>query len=668
MNVSYQWIRELVDCDIPPERMAELLTAAGCAVEELTPVDDDVMLDAEVTTNRPDWLCHLGIAHEVAALTGSPLRPPAWELREEGPDVAERARVDVTPEAAAYCPRYTARCIRGVTVGESPEWLKKKLVAIGQRPINNIVDATNYVMFEMNQPLHAFDHDLLAGGRIQVRMARPGEPFQAITGESGTLAESMLVIADAEKAVALAGVKGGTNSEVHAGTTNILLEAAWFEPRQVRRTSRATRMASESSYRFERGIDPGGVARASARAAALIAGLAGGTVDAGVIDTGPDLGAPWEVAMSFSRCDRLLGFAVDPEEIAGIFARLGLEILEQDGERIRLRIPSFRQDLTREADLVEEVARLVGYDKVPTKVTMPIESSHVPPFLAAARTIRRTLAGLGYHECITDSFVPERWIGAFPHGTEGGEPVRILNPVNAERPCLRTSLAPSLLDVRRVNRHAEDVRLFEIGRAYLPGGTERLHLALLDTRGTEWARGAYEAIVRALRAEVRPAVRPEESLPGFQDHSAGRLRLGEETNAALGLADDANRRLHDLADRPALLEADLSALQALPRARNAYAPLPRHPAIRRDVALVLPEAVRWGEIESRVRETPERLESVELESVFRGKGIPQGRKSVAFRLVYRAPDRSLTDEEANALRDTVVAHLTATLPDAALRG
>jgi len=664
MNLSYNWLRELVGCDLSPKAMAEKLTWAGCAVEEIHPVGGDHCLVAEVTTNRPDWLCHWGAARELAALLHTEVRLPEWALAETGPDVNALTRVAVTDAARAFCPRYTARVIRGVTVGESPDWLKARLEALGQRPINNVVDITNYVMFETNEPLHAFDYDLLAGKRIEVRMARQGEPFAAITGEKGTLTADMLVIADAEKAVALAGVKGGAETEVHAGTVNLLLEAAYFQPQQVRRTSRATRMASESSYRVERGVDPGNVARASARAAQLILELAGGTLAAGVVDTGPDLAQPWELELRFARCEKILGTRIEPVPMANIFTGLGLEVLYKDAAILRVRVPTFRQDLTREIDLIEEVIRVSGYDKVPTAVRLPLCSAHEPDFVAAGRAAREILVGLGYFECITDTFVPEPWLA---DGPQEGRALRVQNPVNAERPLLRTSLIPSLLEVRRVNRLESDVRLFEINHIYQGTENEPTHLALLDDRGVEYVRGALDAVLAGLRVEGRVTVDVNDTAACFEPGSGMTLRVGSVAVARGGVISERTQQAHDLLNRPAALEVDLSALIALPRRTRLFQPLPRFPAVRRDIALVVPEAVRWNQIEAEVSSKPDRIERVEVQSVYRGKGLRPGEKSVAFAIVYRAADRSLTDAEANALRDGLVEHLTAAIPGARLR-
>ncbi len=668
MILSYKWLKELTGTKSSPEKLAATLTQAGLNVEEVTPAGNgDFALNAEITTNRPDWLCHLGVAHEIAAIENLAVKIPAVELNETGPAVTGLSSLTVQPGAAGHCPRYTLRVIRGVKVKPSPAWLQERLLAIGQRPINNVVDVTNLVCFEMNQPLHAFDMDKLSGGRIVLKTAAKGEAFAAITGEHARLEDDMLVIADAEKTVALAGVKGGANTEVGDATVNVLLESAWFQPRSVRRAARRTRMASESSYRFERGIDPGMTERASARAAALIVELAGGELATGVIDSNPGLGTPREVTMRFSRCDSLLGFKVPREEIVAIFKGLGLVETALAENSVTVRAPSFRQDLTREIDLIEEVIRLAGYGRIPEKITMPLALAHETPGTRAARAIRRVLVGLGYHECITDAFVPAEWAGVFAPGVES---YRVQNPINAERPVMRAALAPSLLEVRRTNRLAQDVRLFELGRVYhktASGPVERNCLAILDDRGVREVRGALEAVVAALSPSGAVGVDAEPELPGMRRGSGGRVRLGETVFARLGEAAGEAAARFDLDLSPALAEADVDFLANAPRDVRRYRPLPRFPGVRRDISLSVPEATRWGDMAAAAEKAASMLDSLHFESLYRGEGLKPGTKALAFSMLLRSPDRSLTDAEANAIRDNVAKALLAAFPGAELR-
>jgi phenylalanyl-tRNA synthetase beta chain len=670
MNLSYNWLKSLVDFDLSPEALAAELTRVGCCVEEMHPVGTDTMLVAEVTTNRPDWLCHWGVAHEIAAFTGAKLTLPEIALPEPAGDPVT-GRTSVTNEAPDLCPRYTARLITGVEVGPSPDWLIDRLEAIGLKPRNNVVDATNYVLMEMNQPLHAFDFDRLAEHRIVVRHAAEGEPFTSVFEEERKLDSGMCVIADGTGPVALAGIKGGLGSSVQDDTVNILLESAYFDPGSTRRSSRRAQLDSDSSYRFERGIDPGGVERASARACQLILEIAGGTLAPGIIDTRPDLAAPWEVAMRWDRCTQLLGLEVPRDRIRTIFTGLGLAITKDDEEAIDLAVPTFREDLTREADLIEEVARCHGFENIPTALTMPVAVSHEPAHVRARRVATEVLVGLGYHECLTDTFVPAGWnreaVALAP-----GDPVRVRNPVREDRPLLRSSLVPSLLEVRRVNRGQSGVRLFEIGRTFLRTGPETTEeperLAITDDRQPQHLRGALEAILRELRVEGDLAVEPVlEPQAGFADGTTARMRIGQTQIALFGQLSDALTEAHDLHEAPSMLIADFGAIADLPRRGRLFRPLPRFPGVVRDIALVVPEAVRWADVESAVQELPDQIEAVEFQSVYRGKQVGPGRKSIAFSILYRHPERSLTDEEANALRDRMIEHLTTRIEGSELR-
>lgn len=666
MILSYKWLKELTGTGLSPELLGEKLTRAGLNVEKVEPVAGDFALEADITTNRPDWLCHRGVAHEIAAIEKLSVKPLETDIEQKGPDVDSLTSVTVMPGAEAACPRYTARVIRGVKVGPSPAWLRDRLLAIGQRSINNVVDITNLVCFEMNQPLHAFDMDKLAEKRIVLRMAADGERFDAITGEKCVLDRKMLVIADAEKAVALAGVKGGANTEVGDATRNVFLESAWFQPRSVRYASRRTKAASESSYRYERGIDPGMTEEASRRAARLILELAGGELARGVIDTNPGLAGSGRVTMRYARCEKILGFPVAPAEARNIFVGLGLRPEAQDDKSITVIVPTFRQDLKREIDLIEEVVRLAGYDRIPERVTMPLALGHVRPEVDAVRRIRRALSGLGYHECSTDSFVPAGWCG--PFGADVAYEVR--NPVNAERPNLRTSLLPSLLEVRKINRLEPDVRLFEIGKVYHKGASgpvEPYRLSILDDRGADYARGAAEAAAAAVGVRGKVTVASADAGPGYLAGSCGILRLDGKDLARFGLASRETTALFDLDAAPALAEVEIAVLAEADKRERFYQPLPRFPGVRRDISLSLPETVKWAEVEAEARKAAAMLDSLAFESLYRGKGLKPGFKALAFSMILRAPDRSLTDAEANKVRDDVAKTLLAAFAGAEIR-
>lgn len=666
MNISYNWLESLIQSGLTPQQLGERLTAAGCEVSEIHDLPGgDHQLIAEVTSNRPDWLCHYGIAREVSALTGKPFALPAPSPNEVGTPITEQVKVEVQDKEG--CPRYTARLIKGVTVKPSPNWLRARIESIGLRPVNNVVDVTNYILFEMNQPLHAFDFNKLQGEQIIVRRAQAGEKLSALDGTDCALSPEMLVIADAQQPVAIAGVMGGASSEVGNATTNILLESAYFAPALVRRTSRKLKLLSDSSFRYERGIDIEAVARASARACELILQVAGGELAPGIIDTNPEAGAPWEVTMRFAYCNRILGCMITPEEARRAFTGLGLYIISEDTQSIRVSVPAFRRDLTREIDLIEEAVRIIGFTRVPEKITMPVARAHVMPLTSGLRILRQALAMAGYHECVTDPFVPEKW-------QDNSDAVRIENPVDSSRPVMRRSLIPSLLDVRRINRQESAVQLFEINRIYssTDGHKESLRLAILDDRGVEYVRGGLEQALRSLRLRDGALRICKASANGIQrlalnNETSACLSLGETELGLMGLVTQAAAKRHDLETTPAVLEIDLNTLTQLPREDRIYQPLPRFPGIRRDLALVVAEEVRWQQIEEHVLPELPNPETLRLESIYRGKGLDAGEKSVAFSFVTYAPDRTLTDDEANALRDKLVHKLTTAFVGAHLR-
>ena len=662
MNVSYKWVNELIDSGLSAEEMAESLTAAGCAVEEMHDIaNGDTQLVAEITSNRPDWLCHYGIAREVAAITGKVVKFPeiAINKNEVGGDINKYMKVSV--KAPEWCPRYTVRLIKGVTVKESPDWLKDKIEAVGLRPINNVVDITNYILYEMNQPLHAFDYDLLKGGEIIVRKGINGEELISIDGTKCKLDSSMLVIADSKDAVAIAGVMGGAESEVSEKTVNILLESACFEATQVRRTSKALKLPSDSSYRFERGIDIGAVERASARACQLILELAGGELVEGIIDTAPGIGENVDVEMRYSRCSKILGYEFDKEEIRKVFTGLGLEIIGEAEDMIKVSVPTFRRDLTREIDLIEEVARLIGYDKIPEKITMLLQRSHESEMVSGEKIARYALANLGYHECVTDPFVPQKW-------QEEGKAPKIVNPVDSGRPVMRMSLVPSLLEVNKVNRSVAELQLFEINRVYAENvRVEKYMLSILDRRGVEYVRGALIEVFKALRVEDFSglSIKIEDNDMCNPKEAIG-IYLNDVKLGYAGMVSDKLVQRHDLAGTTAVLEIDFEKIVALNRSDRVFCEIPRFPGIRRDIALVVPEEITWLQIENIISEIgiPEDLK---LESVYRGKGLEGNEKSVAFSFMYRNQERSLTDSEANEQCNKLVAHLTSNIAGSKLR-
>ncbi|MBI5396420.1 MAG: phenylalanine--tRNA ligase subunit beta [Verrucomicrobia bacterium] len=639
----------------------------------------DTVYDLEITPNRPDLLSIIGIAREVSALTGNPIKWPQVNFTEEETPVESLAKVRV--EAPDLCPRYAARLVRGVKIGPSPDWLKTLLEKLGVRSINNVVDVTNLVLLEIGQPLHAFDYNLVAGHEIVVRRAQAGECIMTIDGKNRTLDEQMLVIADGQKPVALAGVMGGQHSEINDRTVDVLLESAYFFPPNIRRTSKRIGLSSESSYRFERGADIGIADWASRRAIALIQQLAGGKVARGVIDT---LAKPVEkrrIACRYARVNHLLGVEVPPDASKRALAGLGLNIVSESADRAEFEVPTFRVDLQREVDLIEEIGRVHGLDKIPSVAShaMPATSQFDATF-DQVRLVRQILNGLGFEEAINQTMTSPTAAALTPLA-EGCSLVKLQNPLNEDLSVLRPSLLPGLLQNLRVNvsRQTLDARLFEIGRVFASEKgvhEEQLSLGLAVTGARE--PGAWEADARAAKLDyydlkgavesllARLRIGPVEFLPvensqGLFEQSA-QVGIGGDLFGVVGVLDAAVARQFDLRDPVLLAELDLADLLAKARGGGSYKPLPQFPAVQRDIAMIVDAAATHAQVMAAIASCRKNLvESVGVFDIFAGGTIPKGKKSVAYSLTYRAPDRTLTDAEVNRMHDEIKATLKKSL-------
>lgn len=648
---------------------------------------DDAILDIEVTPNRGDCMSVLGIAREVAALLGLELRLPRPAFP-EGPESIE-GRVEVEIRDARLCRRYAARLFTDVSVGPSPLWMQLRLQFAGIRPIANIVDLTNYVMLELGQPLHAFDYDAIAQGKIIVRQAAPGEKIVSLDGVERELAPEMLVIADPRGPVAIAGVMGGEATEVKPYTRNILLESAYFQPLSIRRTSRRLGLISESSSRFEKGVDPEGCRLAADRVAELVHRLGIGKVAAGVVDNYP---APHVRRTVFVRpewINEFLGTDISADEMRGRLASLGCEV-RREGNGLLVTVPSHRGDLHQEADLAEEIARLYGFDRiVPTLPRGVTTQGRRDARQELVRTVRRTLVDCGLMEIVTFSFQGEADFDRLrlPPGDGLRRAVVLKNPLRADQGLLRTTLLPGLLQVLAHNHHRRvvDVAVFEVGRVFRPSEGEdlpheRLTLGMAATgvlRGSwnqaplamdfYFLKGALEALLEVLGISGVYFV-PEAGHPTFHPGRTARmLREGRELGL-VGELHPAVREEFALPARVVAAEVDLELLLDLASPQRTYRELPRYPAVERDLAVLVPEDVPAAEIEEAIRETGgDLLRGVRLFDVYRGSPVPEGQRSLAFHLVFQAPDRTLQDEEVARL----VAGITAGLRDrfgAALRG
>ena len=637
---------------------------------------EDVIIDFEITPNRPDCLSLFGIAREVQVLTGNPLRPPQFALAESGVPTAEEVQIDI--DVPDDCPRYVGRVVRGVKVGPSPTWLQRRLQAVGQRPINNIVDITNFVLLELGHPLHAFDLAKLDEKRIVVRRARGGETLETLDGNERELDEDMLVIADSVKPVALAGVMGGANSEVSATTTDILLESAYFAPSRVRLAKARLGLATEAAMRFERGADWDAPVRAIDRAAALIAEIAAGRVAPGALDAYPKPGRRPEISLRVERANRLLATDLDAAAMIQTLERLGCAVEEASpatGDNapspLRVTVPSFRPDLTREADLIEEIGRIYGFDRIEgSQAASGPWLTQRDPHLALRRVARHKLLGLGLDEVVSNSIVESRWL-ELAGATEGA--VRLANPPTEAQNALRTTLVPSLLDAarRNFNQRAPGVAVFELGKCFAAGAelpNEELRLAALwagRVSASPWAADAREADFFDLKGLLEvlvdaPDLRCERiNHPALRTGHCARVFLADEAIGWLGQISPDLCAAFDLERQVHIFEIAFDALAQHWLGRNrAFAALPKFPPIERDLAVVVREDITTADLVAAMREAaPRTVETIEVFDLYQGEQIEQGHKSLAFAIRLRDPERTLQDAQADAATDAMLKSL-----------
>ena len=640
---------------------------------------EDTVLEINVTPNRGDALSHLGVAREAAAVLGVPLRRTLRVLAESGAPVSDVIRIEIADAVA--CPRFTARVLEGVRIGPSPAWLRRRLERCGVRSISNVVDVTNYVMLELGQPLHAFDLDRIHGGLLRVRRAREGEPLTTLDGKQRTLVADDLIIEDSRGAQSLAGTMGGAETEVRETTTRVLLEAANWDPATIRRMARRHQLHSEASYRFERGVDRTMLPEVLDHAAALMAELSGATVRRGRIDVQPRPVEPRRVTLGKAEVDGLLGAAVPEAEVQSILTSLGF-VAEGGG---RWRVPGWRHDVEAPEDLVEEVARVRGYEHIPA--VLPASSGELvpePAWVEVERRVRSALSGEGFDEVVNYSFVdPSLLPWVTPRALEKlGTPVEVVtlkNPLTPQQAAMRTTLLASLLSNVAFNlRHQpESLRLYEIGRAYLrdprggkdlrPVAEERLHVAGVlwgrrDPRS--WtskdaqidfadARGALEAMLSALSAGELTC-RLGRVAP-FHPRATAEARAGD---TVLGWVGELHPQVAEQVGLPQgvfAFELEFSALEHVAALSPRFQPLPRYPAVLRDVAVVVPVGMEAAEVRAVIREVGQPLvEDATLFDVYTGAPVPEGQKNLAFALRYRAPDRTLRDDEVAAAHARIV--------------
>ncbi|MDP2798424.1 MAG: phenylalanine--tRNA ligase subunit beta [Deltaproteobacteria bacterium] len=638
---------------------------------------EDYVLEIGLTPNRADCLSVLGIAREAAAILHKKIRYPKIKISEREEDIHEVISVEV--RAVDLCPRYAGRIIKDVTVAESPLWLRKRLLAVGIRPVNNIVDVTNYVLMEYGQPLHAFDLERLAGKRIIVDQARNNETFTTLDGVERTLSDNMLMIADGEKNVALAGIMGGINSEITPKTRSVFIESAYFDPISVRRTSRRLNLSTESSYRFERGIDMEGVGAALDRAVSLMAKAGGGKILRGRIDvySGPERRKP--IPIRVGQVNRLLGSDLKKGEIRRLLESIGIKVREAGKDALLATSPSFRGDLGREVDFIEEVARLDGYEKIPVK--LPVVSLTTPARIksqAVTKICRSVLSGLGFYEVINYSFMDKRATKLLKiSGTdERNRHVHLLNPLTEEQSVLRTSLIPNLLSTvcSNLNKWNNNLRLFEVGKIFIDQGesrqpVEKTYLTGMCTglrypEGVHFTgdevdffdiKGGMEAVFQALGISGYSLDQAVESAPYLRKEESARIVLGPKTLGFVGEMDPSVCEGFDVKEKVFMFELSFDDLVEAYKGPKVFKPLPRYPAVMRDMAIIVSEDVPAGRILRVINELGgDLMENVFIFDVYQGRQIERGYKSLALRVIYRSSEKTLEDEEVNAIHQRIV--------------
>ncbi|HZE98699.1 MAG TPA: phenylalanine--tRNA ligase subunit beta [Planctomycetota bacterium] len=649
MKVPISWLKEYVDPPASPAELAKLLVMAGVGVES---VEGDV-LDLEITANRADLLSMLGVARETGVNLRKRVRVPEVAVAEGGDNITGVYQVEVA--AKELCPRYTARALTGVKVGPSPAWMVQRLEAAGIRSINNVVDITNYVLLESGQPLHAFDARLLRGRKIVVRRANPDEKITAIDGKEYKLTRDNLVIADAERAVAIAGVMGGKDSEITNATVDVVIESAQFDPVSVRRTGRRLALSSDSSYRFERGVDYDTVDWASRRAVQLILQLAGGKALAGVLDVSVPRPVRPVAKVRPARIAQVLGMSVSPARVREILAGLGAQVAGGDTE-LEVTSPVGRRDLRIEVDYIEEVARIEGYDRIPCDTSFGLRVAIDNPEDLVREAVRTALAGMGAYECLTWSFAEAGTPNRVSFWTDGA-PIPLRDPQGTIDRTLRESLAPRLLEVLEINeRYKEPLRpVFEIAHLYRREGKaygEKNVLAIAAPGDPLGVKGLAENILDTLgiEMELRPA-----PLGFLEAGTAAEVLLN---GAVAGYLGQAGAALSGLRSPAGVAEIDFDLIVKAAKLTKPYKDFNRQPPVDRDLAVVLADAATWKQVEDAVRAVaPPTLESVRFLNEYKGKGIEPGHKSWAFAMTFRAPDRTLTGPEVEGAVTSILESL-----------
>lgn len=650
MKVSYNWIKDLCNVDLSVEDLAYMLTSIGLVVEEISRVGNDYCLGVEITANRPDCLGIIGIARELRAITGCKLHIP--DCKDLNPEIMI-SNVNVNVQNKELCPRYTAQIIRNVKVCPSPAWLQERLAIVGIRSINNVVDITNYVLIESGQPLHAFDLDRLNSNEIVVRTAISGEKIVTIDGANQTLFSDMLVIADQEKPIAIAGIMGGIETEVSGSTKNILLECARFEPTSIRKTSKRLGLSSDSSYRFERGVDPEGVIQTAKRAADLIKMIAGGDI-AGIVDKNYEMKKDNKISIRIERPIKLLGVKIEKKDIKDILMRLGFVVVSETDERIDVKAPSYRSDVYREIDIIEEIIRIYGYDRIPIKTDIGIGIVNKKRYEQMTDRVRQLLTGLGLFEVVTYSIVEKVSPDFDVKVWSDLDNLIIRNPLIQTENRLRKTLLFNFLKIKRhnQNRGVKEVNIFEIANIYLPLNDKKMPdekkcLSLLIEKDFWELKGIIESIIRILRINKCCEWTPQD-LNFFDKDKSAVIKMDDKPFGFMGELNKGLCDRYELNGVSSFAEIDFDLLVNKPTTSSLYKELPNFPSITRDVAIVVDEKIKWKDVEGCVLSADVSFfDGIEFFDIYRGRQIDAGKKSIAFSVRFRADDRTLKGEEAD---------------------
>ena len=685
MKVQVNWLKEYTDIEAPVAELGHILTMAGLEIESHELLDEEKgdVLELNVTPNRGYCLSHLGVAREVSALMKRAFTPPdALALLEKNWGTIPVAKsLTVENQKENLCPRYSALVIENVKLGPSPKWLCDRLLAVGLRPINNIVDVTNFVMMEYGQPLHAFDRELLSGNKIIIRNAEKGEPFTSIDGLEFKLEADALVIADAEKPVALAGIMGGANSQVTDSTRNVVLESACFDSATIRKSSKKYGLRSDSSYRFERGVDMGGVITAQARAACLIKELAKGNICKGRIDIYPKIRENIQISLRVSRVNQVLGAGFSAEQICEIISRLGLKVKgELKNETLQVEVPGFRPDLTREIDVIEEIARVDGFEKVapvfPIASVRPVQITAKQTLL---RKVRDVLCHTGFSETVHFSFVErekaEEYLPSF--ATTRDKVISLKNPLSSENDTMRTSLIPGLMKTisNNLSKGQKPLKLFEIGSVYFSDSEgNRIEKTVLAAavlgpyeltpwkpRGKEYdfydLKGAFDKLCSQCGLQIDFLA--EAGKPFLLPGKSVNCKSGDNV---LGFLGELSPEKTGIIEKVFVWEVDLQAMEDSLPSCTRFQNIAKFPETYRDISILVDRQVTSQQVSDLILKTGQPLLSrVELYDHFEGKKIQSDKKSLTFALSFQSKDRTLSDDDVNPLFETIVQTLKAEL-------